>query len=55
MPTFMPDKLMEVCESILVKLVVPDEQAFIVADSTVKADLRGVHSHGIVRFSQLYT
>jgi LDH2 family malate/lactate/ureidoglycolate dehydrogenase len=50
MPVIMPKKLVEICEAILIKLGVSEKQAFIVADSTVKADLRGVYSHGIMRF-----
>ncbi|WP_202319207.1 Ldh family oxidoreductase [Archaeoglobus neptunius] len=50
MPVVMPDKLTEICKSILVRLGLSEEDAFIIADSTVKADLRGVHSHGIMRF-----
>jgi len=50
MPTIMADELREICKKILVKLGVPENDAFIVADSTVKADLRGVSSHGIFRF-----
>ena len=50
MPTVMADDLREICTKILTKFGVPKEDAFIVADLTVKADLRGVSSHGIFRF-----
>lgn len=41
--------------NILTKLNVPEEQAKIVADVTVDADLKGFSSHGIGRFPQYVT
>jgi LDH2 family malate/lactate/ureidoglycolate dehydrogenase len=42
-------ELTSVCSAILEKLNVPLEHSNIIADSLVKADLRGVESHGIAR------
>jgi len=50
MPVIAVDSLRNLCIKVLMKLGVPEESAFIVADSLVKADLRGVESHGVVRF-----
>lgn len=38
------------CREILKKLDLPADEAAIVADCLVEADLRGVHSHGVIRF-----
>jgi len=45
-----PEELTEFCIKILKKVGLPTEHAFIVADTLVKADLRGVNSHGLMRF-----
>lgn len=38
------------CSDILIKLDLPVDGAGIVSDCLVEADLRGVHSHGVIRF-----
>ena len=38
------------CREVLKKLDLPADEAGIVADCLVEADLRGVHSHGVIRF-----
>ena len=38
------------CVDILKRLHLPADEAGIVADCLVEADLRGVHSHGVIRF-----
>lgn len=38
------------CENVFVKLGLSREDAFIVADSLIFANLRGIDSHGIIRF-----
>ena len=43
-------ELRRFCESILVKVGVSQEDAFIIADSLIFANLRGIDSHGIIRF-----
>ena len=43
-------KLRIFCENILKKSGLPSEGAFIVADSLIFANLRGIDSHGIMRF-----
>jgi len=43
-------KLRIFCENILKKSGLPSEDAFIVADSLIFANLRGIDSHGIMRF-----
>lgn len=43
------DALLEACERILQKVGVPEDQARIIAEATVEADLRGVGSHGVLR------
>jgi LDH2 family malate/lactate/ureidoglycolate dehydrogenase len=42
--------LNDFCKVILGKLDLPVDEAGIVADCLVEADLRGVHSHGMIRF-----
>src|SRR5690606_6465873 len=42
-------KLQEFCCQVFKKAGVPEREAFIVAESLVQADLRGVDSHGVVR------
>lgn len=42
--------LNDFCAGVLIKLGVPDDDAKIVADNLIEADLRGVGSHGVVRF-----
>ncbi|MCS7283489.1 MAG: Ldh family oxidoreductase [Anaerolineae bacterium] len=43
--------LREACRRILEKVGVPPDQAHIIADVTVEADMRGVGSHGVLRLS----
>ncbi len=43
------DALLEACERILQKVGVPEDQARIIAEVIVAADLRGVGSHGVLR------
>ncbi|MCS7178589.1 MAG: Ldh family oxidoreductase [Anaerolineae bacterium] len=43
------DALLEICERILRGVGVPVDQARIIAEVTVAADLRGVGSHGVLR------
>lgn len=50
----LPDKipaeqLIEVCETILKKMDVPGNIARITSDVLIRADLRGIHSHGVSR------
>jgi LDH2 family malate/lactate/ureidoglycolate dehydrogenase len=52
----LPDKipaeqLIEVCETMLKKMDVPGNIARITSDVLVRADLRGIHSHGVSRMS----
>jgi len=47
-----PQKLNSFCTEALVKLGVPTEDARIVADVLVQADLRGIDSHGVARMSR---
>jgi LDH2 family malate/lactate/ureidoglycolate dehydrogenase len=44
------DDLNDFCKEVLKKLDLPAEEAGIVSDCLVEADLRGVHSHGMIRF-----
>ena len=44
------EKLKEFCIKVLKKGKLPAEHAAIVADTLVQADLRGVNSHGLIRF-----
>lgn len=44
-------KLEEFCSAIFVKAGVSQEDAKVIADSLIQADLRGVESHGVVRTS----
>lgn len=43
------DALREACQRILEKVGVPPDQARMIADVTVEADMRGVGSHGVLR------
>ncbi|WP_420098150.1 Ldh family oxidoreductase [Corynebacterium sp.] len=43
------DELRDLCKSILLANGVPDDDAFLVADSLVQADLWGHSSHGVLR------
>ncbi|MGI6097253.1 MAG: Ldh family oxidoreductase [Dethiobacteria bacterium] len=43
------EKLRQYCQNALVKIGIPDEDAYIIADSLVHADLRGIDSHGVAR------
>lgn len=49
--TFDWKKLQHYCSTLFVKAGVSQEQADIVAESLIQADLRGVDSHGVVRTS----
>jgi len=44
------DDLTAYCVAMLVKLGVPSDEALLITDQLVEADLSGVHSHGVVRF-----
>ena len=48
-PRFVAEDLTAFCCSVLERLDVPPDDARIVADCLVQADLRGVDSHGVVR------
>ena len=48
-PVFAPDQLRRFCAAVLQGANVAPEQAEIIADSLVCADLRGVGSHGVIR------
>jgi LDH2 family malate/lactate/ureidoglycolate dehydrogenase len=48
LPKFSADQLQEICVGILNAVGVPDDEAGIVSDCLVAANLRGVDSHGIV-------
>lgn len=51
---FNHEKLKNFCTDVLVNLEMPRKDAFIVADSLVSANLKGVDSHGVVRMG-IYT
>lgn len=42
-------QLKRFCRDVLVRLDVPDDEASVIVDNLVEADLRGVESHGVVR------
>ncbi len=46
------DRLMEFVTEVFVKLGVPEDDAKIVADNLVTADLRGIESHGVQRLKR---
>jgi LDH2 family malate/lactate/ureidoglycolate dehydrogenase len=48
-PGIKPDRLTALTSAILVSAGVPEDDAGIVAESLVDADLRGIHSHGVSR------
>ncbi len=48
-------KLREFCNSVWIKLGVPEADARITTDVLVLADLRGVESHGVARLPRYYT
>ena len=48
-PRVMPDRLKEFATKVFTKMGVPAEDAVIVADGLVAADIRGVRSHGVAR------
>src|SRR5918992_4628052 len=48
-PRIKPDRLTALTSAILVSAGVPEADAWIVADSLVDADVRGIHSHGVSR------
>src|SRR5512139_855230 len=43
------DILKQACERLLVKAAVPADQAAVIAQIVVEADLRGIESHGVLR------
>jgi LDH2 family malate/lactate/ureidoglycolate dehydrogenase len=45
------EALRSFCTEALIRLQVPEEDAAIIADSMVDADLRGVHTHGVTHFA----
>lgn len=47
--TVSPGELLEFCKTALMRVGVPEEDAAIVADALVMANLRGIDSHGVVR------
>ncbi|HZW04831.1 MAG TPA: Ldh family oxidoreductase [Anaerolineaceae bacterium] len=51
---YAPDELKEYVQRFLVRHEVPPEDAAIVADVLITADLRGVSSHGIIRLDTYY-
>jgi len=50
---FIPvDRLREFVEAVFVRLGVRPDDAWVVADNLVAADLRGIHSHGVARLER---
>lgn len=50
---FIPaDKLRDFMKSVFEALDVPSEDAWVVADNLLAADLRGIHSHGVARLER---
>ena len=47
--------LRQFCESVLVKLGVPQPDAQVTTDVLVLADLRGIASHGVARLQRYVT
>ncbi len=47
MPTFQMENLKTLCSNILKKVGASEEESLIVADNLVKANLRGIDSHGV--------
>src|ERR671937_2698079 len=43
-----PDPLRDFCTQVFERVGLPADDAWLVADSLVEADLRGVHSHGML-------
>lgn len=50
-----PEPLTSFCQEVFEKMAVPKEDARITADVLVKADLRGIDSHGVARLRRYYT
>ncbi len=46
------EELMDFVKSVFVKLGVPEQDAFYVAENLVSADLRGIESHGVARLKR---
>ena len=55
MPVFKADELKRLCISALQKVGVPQGEAEVVSDNLIKANLRGVDSHGIFFLPRLVT
>lgn len=55
MPVVKADELKRLCSSTLQKVGVPQGEAEIVSDNLIKANLRGVDSHGIFFLPRLVT
>ncbi len=53
--TVWAEPLTEFCQKVFEKLDVPSEDAFTTSDVLVKADLRGIESHGVARLRRYYT
>src|SRR5215475_474013 len=45
------DRLRDYCNQLLQKAGLPQDEAFVVADALVEADLAGIESHGVSRMS----
>ncbi|MGL5095110.1 MAG: Ldh family oxidoreductase [Planctomycetia bacterium] len=52
MPTFAPDVLQRIAESLLLGMGASADEAFIVADHLVSSNLAGHDSHGVIRLPQ---
>ncbi|MGB9553007.1 MAG: Ldh family oxidoreductase, partial [bacterium] len=52
MVTVLKKELFEFAKNVLMRLSVPDEEALIVSDVLLQADLRGIDSHGIARLKR---
>ncbi len=50
-----PEPLTSFCQEVFTKMGVPAEDAWTTADVLVKADLRGIDSHGVARLRRYYT
>lgn len=50
-----PEPLTSFCQEVFIKMGVPADDAWTTADVLVKADLRGIDSHGVARLRRYYT
>jgi len=53
--TVWAEPLTEFCQRVFEKMGVPPKDAFTTADVLVRADLRGIESHGVARLRRYYT